>query len=137
MDFNSLPVTEFTSAGLLVWIIQQLKKLPWAEMLPSWAYRVISIVWAIVSTLIVGRLTLPQTAFPGHSQAAEAGIDVWFMASQFIIQEVVYRMTGKGSTTAPTTAEKAMSQYEQMQRATPAAQPAQGAAAATTPSGKR
>lgn len=133
MDFNSLPVTEFTSAGLLVWILQQLKKLPWAEMLPSWAYRVISILWAIISTLVVGKLTLPQTAFPGHSQGAEIGIDVWFAASQFIFQEIIYRVTPGKKPTDQGIAEAVMSQYEQ-QRATPQAQPATGAA---TSSGKK
>jgi hypothetical protein len=101
VDISSLPVTELTSGAILVWILEQLKKLPWAQILPSWAYRVISIIWAIVSTLIVGRLTLPQTVFPQHSQATEVGIDVWFAASQFVIQEVVYRLAAGKSSAAP------------------------------------
>lgn len=101
MDFNSLPVTEVTSAGILVWLLQELKKLPWSDWLPDWAYRVISVVWAIVSTLIVGRLTLPQTVFPQHGKLEEVGIDVWFMASQYVIQEVIFRMTGKQTPPEP------------------------------------
>lgn len=90
----NLPVTEITSGAILVWILQQLKKLPWGEWLPPWSYRVISIIWAIMSTLIVGRLTVGPSAFPQHGEAAEIGIDVWYIASQFIVQELTYRLTG-------------------------------------------
>lgn len=98
MDISSIPITELTSAGILVVILQLVKRIPGISSLSGWAYRIISILWALVSTVIVsmewngnlangGSLIL---ILPGLGGALVA---LWHWISQFAAQEIIYQAT--------------------------------------------
>jgi hypothetical protein len=97
-DISSIPITELTSAGILVFILQQAKRFSLLGGLGSWTYRIISILWALVSTIIVsmewsGNLANGGTlilVLPGLGGALVA---LWHWISQYATQEIVYQAT--------------------------------------------
>jgi hypothetical protein len=98
MDISSIPITELTSAGILVFLLQEAKRIPGVGALGTWSYRIISIIWALVSTVIVsmewnGNLTNGGSlilVLPGLGGALVA---IWHFVSQYTLNEIVYQTT--------------------------------------------
>lgn len=109
MSVASLPVTEFSSGAILVFILQRLKRIPWFNTLSTSAYTAASALWALVSTIIVSWEWNPHPAGGGTLTVVlptlgAALMATWHFIEQFSIQEVIYQSTAppKGIiTTAP------------------------------------
>ena len=107
---DSFTVTEFSSGAILVGLLQWLRKLlPFLDGLDGWILRILSIIWAIVSTFTVSY----EYHEPLVGGTIALLITIWHIVSQFSIQEVVYRAVKQPSmdevlerTTAPAKATK-------------------------------
>ena len=99
MAMSNLPLDEFASGASLVWLLQILKRFfPWLEGIEGWITRIISIVWAFVSTLLVS-WEWDTTAGGNHSLTlvlptlAAVWTFLFHWLTQFAIQEGVYQAT--------------------------------------------
>lgn len=94
MSVASLPVTEFTSGAIFVFVLQQLKRFPWFNSLATSIYTAASVVWAFVSTIIVSWEWSPHPAGGGTltlvlPSLSAALMLLWHWIEQFAIQETI------------------------------------------------
>lgn len=102
----SLPLTEFSSGAILVFLLQQLKRIPWFNALAGWFYTAASAVWALVSTIIVSWEWNPHPLGGGSltivlPSLGVALIAIWHFIEQFCINETIYQTTANRAPAQP------------------------------------
>ena len=98
---GDIAVTELTSAAILVYLLEVVKSLPWVQQKLgswSWLYRVASILWALVSTIVLsyefsGNAVYGWMTASGFTALGGVALGLWHWIEQFAMQEIIYRAT--------------------------------------------